>query len=105
MRRRKRRQREVPNPTPTTTANDDCSWFDRRPRLTLVIGVALTAAVMGLRYDAWRDQRPIVVQDRPSLFNPGVIQAAAPDPEHQQAGWARPATEASSCSDGEQRPR
>jgi len=57
--------------------------------MTLVIGVALPAAVMGLMYDAWRDPRPVVVQDRPSLFdaarNPGVIQAPAPEPgpEHQ----------------------
>jgi len=87
MRRRNRRQREVQIETPRQAPSDDRSWFDRRPRLTLVIGVALTAAVMGLMYDAWRDQRPIVVQDRPSLFgaprNPDVIQAPAPDPEHQ----------------------
>jgi len=64
MRRRKRRKHEIPNPTPVNEVNDDRSWFDRRPRLTLVIGVALTVAVMGLMYDAWRDPRPIVVQDR-----------------------------------------
>jgi len=63
------------------------SWFVRRRCLTLMIGVALTAAVMGLMYDAWRDPRPIVVQDRPSLLgaarDPGVIRAPAPDAEHQ----------------------
>jgi len=87
MRPRKGRQREVQIEAPKQAMKDDRSWFDRRPCLTLVIGIVLTVAVMGLIYDAWRDQRPIIVQDRPSLFGaprtPGVIQSPAPDAEHQ----------------------